>query len=376
MFIRFNQSWQAERLGIFETEVLSESELITGGLTWTLEKTDVAVEDQIPKPIPRSDEESEMTYFSHVLGEVVPHYAKTLKQEQECDMSFSHGFYSAWKNSKTTYCKPINNNPKNSRVDCYRYQQPRHSGFDIFCSMNNVLIDFSQVTNMTDQCNEEWGVDGCKRYYDFPHGSIQGTCEKEPQFSTTERWPTGHFQQLNRPFFNGFESLNDLESIGSVEDIVTVNNPVLLVARDGAFNTYHSMEDYINAFLVLESLQINPKEEKLDVLIMDQDVNGPYVPMFEKAFSYRNNNFKTRIITKHWVPKGKKVFFKNVIVNMPGVSSPIVKDMSAISPCSPASDLFVTFGRHILKLVYKFQNIPQHQSLNQHSQTVTHSIST
>ncbi|KAL9648594.1 hypothetical protein ABK040_016228, partial [Willaertia magna] len=117
--------------------------------------------------------DKEPSYFSHVLNEHVPYYAKLLKQSEECDNSFSFGFYQSWRNNKQTYCEPLStttttkinnhnninnkNNINGSKVTCYRFRQPRHSGPDIFCTLQNVLIDFGKLTTMGNDCNEKWG---------------------------------------------------------------------------------------------------------------------------------------------------------------------------------------------------------------------------
>ncbi|KAG2392545.1 hypothetical protein C9374_011270 [Naegleria lovaniensis] len=290
------------------------------------------------------EEESSTQYYSFVLNEQVPNYGVGFSQPQECDSSFGLSFYKGWRNGEQVYCKPKKGNSKftNSEVNCYRYRQPKHSGMDIFCEMKNVMFDFSKLKTMTSDCQQVWNMDGCKRYYEFNEGAMLGMCKKESFFNTDHKWPTGHFQQVNRPIFNGFSEAKS--SLKKFDEIV--ENPVLMVARDGAFNTYHSMEDFVNAFLVLETLKLNPSRDQLDLLIIDQEVDGPYAPMWSRAFS--NDKTKLRMV-KDWVSQGKKILFKRAIVNLPGVSSPIVKDIGTRNPCGPMVDLFVNFGRHILK---------------------------
>ena len=291
------------------------------------------------------DSDDGTQYYSFVLNENVPNYIHGLNQADECDGSFGHNFYAGWRAGKQTYCRPRtskNTDFTNSEVVCYRYKQPKHSGIDTFCEMRNVIFDFSKLETMTKSCQQVWDIDGCHRYYDFNQGAMLGNCAKEYFFSTSSKWPIGHFQQLNRPIFNGFEESSNEKNYD------VVNNPVLMVARDGAFNTYHSMEDFVNAFIVLEVLKLNPVRDNLELMILDQEVDGPYGTMWRKAFSKDPKNNRLRIV-KNWVRKGKKVLFKRVIINLPGISSPVVKDISTSNPCSPMVDLFVNFGRHILK---------------------------
>ncbi|KAF0974999.1 hypothetical protein FDP41_005752 [Naegleria fowleri] len=296
-------------------------------------------------------QESSSQYYSFVLNEQVPNYGIGFSQSEECDSSFGLSFYQGWRNGKQMYCKPIHKKgnteeAENSSVTCYRYRQPKHSGMDIFCEMQNVMFDFSKLKTMTSDCQHMWDIDGCKRYYEFNEGAMLGMCKKESFFNTNSKWPVGHFQQLNRPIFRGFSEVKPPLKQQHYDEIV--ENPVLMVARDGAFNTYHSMEDFVNAFIVLETLKLNPSRDHLDLLIIDQEVDGPYAPMWNKAFSNDKTNKKLRIV-KEWVSQGKKILFKRAIVNLPGVSSPIVKDIGVRNPCRPMTDLFVNFGRHILK---------------------------
>jgi hypothetical protein len=68
---------------------------------------------------------------------------------------------------------------------------------------------------------------------------------------------------------------------------IVVDTPTYLLARDeDCENTFHSTADFMNMFLVLSALRLDP--EALQVMLFDLHPDDPYMELISKAFSPRH----------------------------------------------------------------------------------------
>jgi hypothetical protein len=84
------------------------------------------------------------------------------------------------------------------------------------------------------------------------------------------------------------------------DSYTTVNVPTYLLARDeDCENSFHSTADFMNIFLVMSALNLDPDNQQ--VMLFDKHPDGPYMELYSKAFSkkypvIRNDHYGNKII--------------------------------------------------------------------------------
>eukprot|EP01080_Neovahlkampfia_damariscottae_P007551 gene7551-11874_t len=216
-----------------------------------------------------------------------------------CDKDYGFSLIKDWRKLKKEYSVPLTKSIKQTKVFCHKIRQRHHRGDDNFCHFENLY--FSANT----------------------HG---GNCRKNQQL-----WQQSAFQLELGNFMNyNFREIKD-------QCTKTLKGTTLLVDRDDVFNVFHSLANFINAFLSLLILNKKPKVDRL--IILDSKTDGPYWPLWS-SFSdkiIRRSSFGNEIVC-----------LENAIFTIPGGSNFIWKDVWVPNDCYHSS-LLKTFVRFTLK---------------------------
>lgn len=73
--------------------------------------------------------------------------------EKECNSRYGLQIVNEWRNSEEEWCRPMANSPNPMKLKCYPFLQKHRAeqgkGKDTFCVAENVVLDFSLVSNIS-----------------------------------------------------------------------------------------------------------------------------------------------------------------------------------------------------------------------------------
>ena len=112
----------------------------------------------------------------------------------------------------------------------------------------------------------------------------------------TTAYRSQDFMNHHRLMMNSFSSDHPIPT-----KYDTIEHPVYLLARDeDCENTFHTMADFTNMFLVHLILGGNLIQQQ-QIVLFDKYSNGPYFDLIQKAFSpshpvLRHSHFKRKVV--------------------------------------------------------------------------------
>jgi hypothetical protein len=251
------------------------------------------------------------------------------KLDENCENRYGLNLINEWRRSKKEYCGTSTGKHK-SELICYPYTQEHkksESTKDIFCEAKNFFIDFSKISGEASKNKPSLG----HQYLNFQKGSIFSTCTKTS-------WYDGHFMNHHRAQMSTFVSDSN-----EPDEYDTVDVPTYLLARDeDCENTFHSTADFMNMFLVMNIIGVDPLYHQ--VMLFDQHPDGPYMELIKSAFSpnyevLRNSDYRN-----------KKVLFRHLIFHLESPAGLIFPKVSRPDPlrCYSTS-LFQEYRKFILQ---------------------------
>ncbi len=161
--------------------------------------------------------------------------------------------------------------------------------------------------------------------------TMQASCTRTPAFNLDLFLP--HASKYFNNFHDGVEDI----SFEIFEDTTTY----FLPRDEDCENTFHSVADFLNMYLVKEILDYDVNEQQ--ILIMDKMQSNPYRELLQRAFA------PTHGVHRHLKYAEKKVMFKKLIFHLESPASLIFPETSTIGPqkCRHSS-LFDQYRRHVL----------------------------
>lgn len=219
--------------------------------------------------------------------------------ENECEKRYGLQLIDLWRDTGSIWCKDAINNELNidgisSELKCYQYHQEHKKldgrGPDIFCEATNFIMDFSKITG--EPAKGKKPALG-SQYLNFQKGALYSTCKKTNAFKSNAFMP--HHSLL-------MSSFETDKSIPNIDSYVTVDTTTYVLARDeDCENSFHSTADFMNMFLVMAALDINPSDQQ--VMLFDKHPEGPYIDLIKNAFSpnhpvIRHTDYKNKVLFK------------------------------------------------------------------------------
>lgn len=195
----------------------------------------------------------------------------------------------------------------------------------------NIYVDFSKISG--DPVLEPFKPPKGTEYLQFQPGSIFSPCSKTADYHSQD------FMNHHRLMMNSF--LSD-QPIPSTYD--TIEHPVYLLARDeDCENTFHTMADFTNMFLVHLILEGNLIQQQ-QLVLFDKYSKGPYFDLIQKAFS------PSHPVLRHKDFNKKIVLFRRLIFHLESPAALIHPEVAIPDPLTCYSTgLFHEFRKHVLK---------------------------
>lgn len=162
--------------------------------------------------------------------------------------------------------------------------------------------------------------------------AFQATCKRTPAYSLDTFAP--HTNKFFMNFRDGVEELTF--------DLFEETTTYFLPRDEDNENTFHSVADFVNMYLVKDILNYDVSEQQ--VLIMDKMPNNPYQELLERAFAPVHG------VHRHGKYKSQRVMFKKMIFHLESPASLIFPETSTHGPqrCRD-STLFDAYRRHVLQ---------------------------
>jgi len=256
---------------------------------------------------------------------------KLAKYEDFCEKRYGLQLVDLWSKSEETWCSTSSNSNSKlqSELKCYPYHQEHKKldgrGPDLFCEATNFFIDFSKVQGSVD------GSGKTQAYLSFDQGSLFSPCSK------TSKYKNGLFMPHQTLQMSSFTP----EAIVP-DSYTTVDVSTYLLARDeDCENSFHSTADFMNIFLVMSALNLDPEHQQ--VMLFDRHPDGPYMELYSKAFSknypvIRNSHYGNKI-----------VLFKKLIFHLESPAGLIFPKVARPDPLKCYStSFFQSYRKYIL----------------------------
>ena len=261
------------------------------------------------------------------------------KYEDFCEKRYGLQLVDLWAKSEESWCNTNINSKFQSELKCYPYHQEHKKldgrGPDIFCEATNFFIDFSKVHGSRD------GGSKTQAYLSFDQGSLISSCTK------TSNYKHGLFMPHHALQMSSFVSDAKLP-----DSYTTVNIPTYLLARDeDCENSFHSTADFMNIFLVMSALNLDPENQQL--MLFDKHPDGPYMELYSKAFSkkypvIRNDHYGNKII-----------LFKKLIFHLESPAGLIFPKVARPDPLKCFStSFFQAYRKYILNSFDLYDVVP------------------
>ncbi|ELR16310.1 glycosyltransferase AER61, putative [Acanthamoeba castellanii str. Neff] len=255
------------------------------------------------------------------------------------------------------WCK---NTGGQGRVECYKLQGwgSRSSQPDTICEGFNLVVDFDKIPWNPPR---EFDSSGQNRHPHFgPEkslissgsvGSFSAQCQVDRSIVKDVNNMLGTENKFSRALWNNFA---EIPADQSTECGVVYENPVVVIMRYEAWNMYHQLGEWINAFTTLEV--VDKLDKNTQVLLLDMhEKTEPFTDML-KVFSPDH----PLVLGKELVGKGK-VCFKDAIMPWEGYGTFIHNNVWRASHGEPCldSDILEAFSHFVLnKLGMLKHNIP------------------
>jgi hypothetical protein len=185
-----------------------------------------------------------------------------------------------------------------------------------------------------------------QQYLAFDRGSIfSAACERTPQFKPHLFMPHHAAQMAS------FWSAKEVPTPPAPGSYDTEDAPTYLLARDeDCENSFHSTADFMNVFLVMSALGIDPRKQK--VVLFDKHLDGPYVELIQKAFS------PSHPVGRHQQYKGRTVLFKRLVFHLESPAGLIFPKVALPGPLRcHGTGLFNEYRKFVLQ-AFKLYDVP------------------
>ena len=204
----------------------------------------------------------------------------------------------------------------------------------------NVFVDFSKVSG--DPVQGSVKPPKGTEYLHFNLGSLFSPCSK------TSLYRPEDFMNHHRLMMNSFVSEHPLPT--SYE---TIDHPVYLLARDeDCENTFHTMADFTNMFLVHLILGGDLISQQ-QVVLMDRFSNGPYFELIQKSFS------PSHAVLRHSDFNKKTILFRRLIFHLESPAALTHPEVAIPDPLTCYSTgLFHELRKHVLQSFHLWNITP------------------
>eukprot|EP00163_Fabomonas_tropica_P030929 TRINITY_DN718_c1_g1_i1.p1 TRINITY_DN718_c1_g1~~TRINITY_DN718_c1_g1_i1.p1 ORF type:complete len:297 (+),score=50.42 TRINITY_DN718_c1_g1_i1:77-892(+) len=212
--------------------------------------------------------------------------------EATCEDNWGDPFIRRIKQSARTVCDP-EDRVDGSKLVCREFRQQGHSKPDTFCDGHNIVMNFGkmQAAKGGEEIAKVRGRAEHVEFVKFSKGALSGACTAHSKMANKKYW-----QFAQEEVFGSWTS-TDKNEYDTVEPI-----PTMFVTRYEYANFYHTLTDFINAFLALEVLELSPKD--VQVVILDGHPQAPFDEAWETVFAPEHgykfqSEYKGRVMFKH-----------------------------------------------------------------------------
>lgn len=150
---------------------------------------------------------------------------------------------------------------------------------DVLCDAQNLRIDFSRLQYFP---NGQWDSSGRNRQFKLKPGAFGMVCNLDPEASK----PQNLGGDFTKSFFANFVGIDPKVAVDHANDSLltlgckeVIEHPVIIIVRFEAWNLYHELGEWLNAFVTLEVLKLSAENTQVLFLDMHEGV-GPYEDMF------------------------------------------------------------------------------------------------
>lgn len=261
--------------------------------------------------------------------------------ETECEARYGlMDLVNIWTSHKEIWCSGSGDIhihggiPYKAEITCYPYHQMHKRrdgrGQDMYCEATNIFLDFTKIHG--ESFHKKPPIH--QQYLRFDRGSIFSTCRKT-RFYNPNIFMPHHALQMSSFVDN---SVSPKEGTFDV-----VDNPTYLLARDeDCENSFHSTADFMNMFLVMNSLNLN--SSAMRVVLFDNHLDGPYTDLIKAAYS---PNFPISRISDFG---HRKVLFKRLVFHLESPAALIFPKVANPDPLKcHSTSLFQEYRKYILQ---------------------------
>lgn len=243
---------------------------------------------------------------------------------RECQNDFGFPLINRWRMTAKPYCSPSVVSGVQTEIRCHRLQQTRHTAMDNFCQGTNLFIDFEKIRT------------GFRpsRTTAMPKGSLFGSCEKGPEYRDG-MFPGEDLKKLMMVYERRLGAENILVT---KRDIIP--GTTYFLRRDGAYNLFHQIGDYINIFMGV--IIAKKSFDDVRIVIVDLFEKGPFQTMCDAMAPRYGCITLQEFEQRH--PEMKTALLEHVIFHMPTGQNFIWKDIWTPNPCH-GSEILQAFTR-------------------------------
>ena len=276
------------------------------------------------------------------------------KINDACESQYGSSLIKRWRNTAETWCidKEVSNINFDdiANITCYPFIQDHRkrngpNKADVFCEAHNIYIDFSKISGEPQSKKIRNG----NNYLNYEKGAIFSTCKKTELYQQKKTLLGKHYGNFMNNFKDKNESPIENEKIEkNKKDIDFISTTTYLLIRDeDCENAFHSHADFLNMFLIMSILNINPHDINNNggqqVLLFDRHINGPFFELIQQAFSPLN------LIKRISDYKSKIILFKHLVFHLESPAALIFPKVSNPGPLRCYNTgLFQSYRKYIL----------------------------
>jgi len=205
------------------------------------------------------------------------------------------------------------------------------------CDGRNITVDFSRAVPAPCMKHRPGYFCGERTYFNYLSDFLSGCCARRPEFAL-EAFPRDHLRDL-------FESFGAKCAGEQPRGQIQHDSVVLFVTRERGEhnNLYHSMTDFLNAFISLEMLRVRPQD--VQVILLDAHGVGRYDEVWTKVFSKRGPVLRAGDLKAD----SAVVRYSHAIFSPPGYTSILLSELRERNTrCDISSQLLQAFAHHML----------------------------
>lgn len=255
---------------------------------------------------------------------LAPEYTLQPYEPPFCTERFGHQYLEKYRDTATGYCTPNSA----SNLTCFHGRTSSESSLDTFCLGKSAVFD----------SNDRKFALGCQ---------LRALTDNETSSGIPEISALRAYWYETGPAVI-FEKTIKIDPSLATRD--QGRNFTILIKREGAYNTWHSLMEIWSLTMTLDILRMTREPttrapffdvndaENTRVLILDDHDDGPYAElwtMFAKRPTIRLKDLPATTVTE------------NIIVPLPGSTNPFWSGDWEIHPCDH-SDLLRAFSRRVL----------------------------